>query len=164
MSSMANDEFSTKGDLEFDEDEIFKTLSHQIRRNIIKYIGNKGSVTFSEIRNQIGTIDSPSLSYHLKSLQPLLMQGENKYKLSSIGDAAFNLLRKTDQSIKISRYRKHFLYAYIITVACWISASTIIPIIIGSNVSVWTIISVQIAITIISTINYIIIWQLRKRY
>lgn len=160
---MTKERISNKEEQGFNENEIFKTLSHQIRRNIIKYIGNTGTVTFSQIKNQIDSIDSPSLSYHLRNLQPLLMQDKSKYQLSSIGDAAFNLLRKTDQSIKISRYRKHFLYAYIITVICWISASTVIPIIINFDLGIWTIISVQIAISIISTINYIIIWQLRKR-
>lgn len=146
-----------------DEDEIFKSLSHQIRRNIVKYLGEE-RLSFTEIKNKVEPIDSPTLSYHLKSLQPLLKQLENKYELSEIGEAAFNLLSKTDESVRISRYKRKFVYAYYVTVICWISASTIIPFIISANLGFWTITVVNIVITIISTINYIIVWTLRKKY
>ena len=146
-----------------DEDEIFKSLSHQIRRDIVKYLG-EDRLSFTEIKNKVELIDSPTLSYHLKSLQPLLKQKENKYELSEIGEAAFNLLSKTDESVRISRYKRKFVYAYYVTVLCWISASTIIPFIISADLGFWTIIVVNIVITIISTINYIIVWTLRKKY
>jgi len=84
-----------------DEDEIFKSLSHQVRRNIIKILG-ENRLSFTEIINNLEPVDSPTLSYHLKSLQPLLQQKTNKYELSEIGEAAFNLLSKTDESIRIS--------------------------------------------------------------
>ncbi len=148
-----------------DEDEIFKTLSHGIRRQIIKIIGNTGKVTFSEIKTILDAIDSPSLSYHLKSLQPLITQEKQKfYKLSEIGTAALLLLTKTDQSIKISKYRRNFLYAYIITVVCWTLAETLVPIILGPETPVIKFAFVQIIITAISVVNFIVIWQLRKRY
>ena len=146
-----------------DEDEIFKSLNHQVRRNIVKFLGEE-PLLFTEIKNKVEPIDSPTLSYHLKSLKPLLIQKENKYELSEIGEAAFNLLSKTDESVRISRYKKKFLYAYYVTVICWISAMTIIPIIISANLGFWTITYVNIVITIISTINYVIVWTLRKKY
>ena len=146
-----------------DEDEIFKSLNHQVRRNIVKFLGEE-PFSFTDIKNKVEPIDSPTLSYHLKSLQPLLIQNENKYELSEIGEAAFNLLGKTDESVRISRYKKKFLYAYYVTVICWLSASTIIPFIIGANLGFWTITYINIIITIISTINYVIIWTLRKKY
>ncbi|NVM53832.1 MAG: helix-turn-helix transcriptional regulator [Candidatus Helarchaeota archaeon] len=147
-----------------DEEEIFKTLSHQIRRKIIKFIGNEEKLTFSEIKNHLESIDSPTLSYHLKSLQPLLTQKENKYKLSEIGEAAFLLLTKTDQSITISKYRRHFLYAYVITVVCWVSASALIPLIVFSNLGNWISPLIQVIISGISGVNYLTIWRLRKKY
>lgn len=67
-----------------DEDELFKTLTHQIRRDIIKILG-ESELTFTQIKNQLGSIDSPTLSYHLKNLNPLITQVANKYKLSEIG-------------------------------------------------------------------------------
>jgi len=146
-----------------DEDEIFKSLSHQVRREIIKVLAKK-ALSFTEIKNNLEGMDSPTLSYHLKSLQPLLVQEVNKYKLSEIGEAAVNLLSKTDQSVRLSKSKKKFLYAYCITVICWVSASTIIPLIIASNLGRWTTISIQIVIITISSINYLIVWRLRKSY
>lgn len=146
-----------------DEDEIFKSLSHQVRRDIIKFLG-ENPLSFTEINKNLEPIDSPTLSYHLKSLQLLLIQKMNRYELSEIGEAAFNLLSKTDESVRISRYKRKFLYAYYVTVICWISASTIIPFIIGADLGFWTITYINIVITIISTINYIIVWTLRKKY
>ncbi len=163
MVSNRVEDVKKKKKSDLDEDETFKSLSHQIRRDIVKYLGEE-HLSFTEIKNNLEPIDSPTLSYHLKSLQPLLKQKENKYVLSEIGEAAFNLLSKTDESVRISRYKRKFLYAYYVTVICWISASTIIPFIIGANLGFWTIIFVNIVITIISTINYIIVWTLRKKY
>ncbi|MFX0001574.1 MAG: helix-turn-helix domain-containing protein [Candidatus Hodarchaeota archaeon] len=145
------------------EDEIFKSLSHKVRRDIVKFLG-ENTLTFTEIKNNLEPVDSPTLSYHLKSLEPLLIQKENKYELSEIGEAAFNLLSKTDESVRISRYKRKFLYAYYVTVICWISATTVIPFIISANLGFWTITYINIVITIISTINYVIVWTLRKKY
>ncbi len=152
-----------KKKFDIDEDEIFKSLNHRVRRDIIKFLG-ENPVSFTEIKNNLEVVDSPTLSYHLKSIHPLLIQKENKYVLSEIGEAAFNLLSKTDESVRISRYKRKFLYAYYITVICWISASTIIPFIIGADLGFWTTTYISIVIDIISTINYVIIWTLRKKY
>jgi DNA-binding HxlR family transcriptional regulator len=147
-----------------DEEEIFKSLSHRIRRDIIKIIGVKSS-KFSEIQNHLNEIDSPTLSYHLKNLQPLLVQEENEYKLSEIGESAFRLLSKTDQTVRISRYKRRFLYAYYLTVICWITAMTVIPFIIHAQLEVsLTTLLIQIIIIIISTTNYMIVWRLRKKF
>lgn len=162
IANVGSDEDRKKKSV-IDEDEIFKSLNHQVRRNIVKFFGEE-PLSFTEIKNKIGPIDSPTLSYHLKSLQPLLMQRENKYELSEIGEAAFNLLSKTDETVRISRYKRKFLYAYYITVICWISASTIIPFIITANIGFFTAVFVNVVISIISTINYIIVWNLRKNY
>lgn len=146
-----------------DEDEIFKSLNHQVRRDIVKFLG-ENPLSFTEIKNNIVAIDSPTLSYHIKSLQPLLKQKANQYELSEIGEAAFNLLSKIDESVRISRYKRRFLYAYYVNVICWLSAMTIIPFIVSANLGFWTITVINIVITIISTINYIIVWTLRKKY
>ncbi|NVM30377.1 MAG: helix-turn-helix domain-containing protein [Candidatus Helarchaeota archaeon] len=145
------------------EEEIFKSLNHKIRRDIIKIVGEK-ELTFTEIKNGLESIDSPTLSYHLKSMQQLFIQKDNKYKLSEIGEAAFILLTKTDQSIKISKYKKNFLYAYLITVACWVCAYFFVPLIVNSDLGIWISPTIQIVITAISWVNFVIIWQLRKKY
>jgi predicted transcriptional regulator len=77
------------------EREVFKALDHEIRRDILRYVGEKRSTTFTDIMNAIKIPDSPTLSYHLKSLAPFIEQQNGKYQLTSIGTDAYNLLLKT---------------------------------------------------------------------
>lgn len=146
------------------EDEIFKILTHDTRRSIIKVLGNK-DLTFSEIKRGLEPIDSPTLSYHLKSMKQFIIQKNTKYSFSDIGRAALLLLTKTDQSIKMSRYRRNFVYAYVITLVCWIAAEILTPL------AFWFIspktlsnLIIQITINVICTINLIILGQLKSRY
>ncbi len=152
------------------EDEIFKLLTHQTRRSIIKAIG-VGDLSFSQIKRLLD-IDSPTLSYHLKSMKPFVVQKKSKYTFSEIGKAALYLLTKTDQSIKMSRYRRYFIYAQIVTNICWVIAGILIPTIIGTIASIelsrasidlimWIII---IGINIISVINMSVIGILKGQY
>ena len=146
------------------EDEIFKILTHDTRRNIIKVLGNK-DLTFSEIKRGLEPIDSPTLSYHLKSMKQLIIQKNSKYSFSDIGRAALLLLTKTDQSIKMSRYKRNFVYAYIITLFCWVAAEIFTPL------AFWFVspkelsnLIIQITINVICSINLIILGLLRGRY
>jgi len=66
------------------EDEIFKILTHDTRRNIIKVLSDK-DLTFSEIKRGLEPIDSPTLSYHLKSMKQFIIQKNSKYSFSDIG-------------------------------------------------------------------------------
>lgn len=146
------------------EDDIFKSLGHRIRRDILKTIG-MDQLTFSGIKKQIDPIDSPTLSYHLKSLQPLLEQKENQYKLSEIGKAAYRLLQKTDQSHRIDKGKKKFAYAYFATVICWICASSILPVVVFSEMDFYLrVFLFHVIINAISLTNYIIISILRKSF
>ena len=109
-----------------EEDEIFKLLTHQTRRNIIKVLGER-DLSFSEIKKAL-EIDSPTLSYHLKSMRPFVIQKKSKYSFSEIGKAALYLLTKTDQSITMSRYKRYFWYIYFATMICYIIIGIIIEV------------------------------------
>lgn len=76
------------------EESIFKTLSNQKRRDILRVIGERRNVTFTEIKKQVGIEDSPTLSYHLNALSQLLAQNEGKYRLSELGNDTYNLMCK----------------------------------------------------------------------
>ncbi|MFW9939357.1 MAG: winged helix-turn-helix domain-containing protein [Candidatus Thorarchaeota archaeon] len=147
-----------------EEDEIFKILTHDTRRSIIKVLGDK-DLTFSEIKRGLEPIDSPTLSYHLKSMKQLIIQKNTKYSFSDIGKAALLLLTKTDQSLKMSRYRRNFVYAYVITLFCWVAAEIFTPLAFWfvSPKSLSNLI-IQIIINGICTINLIILGHLRNRY
>jgi DNA-binding transcriptional ArsR family regulator len=76
------------------EEEIFKTLSHQLRRDILRYIGEKKEAKFTEIKSATGIEESASLSYHLKELSPLLKHEEDIYSLSDLGEDIYSLMNK----------------------------------------------------------------------
>ncbi len=147
-----------------DEDTIYKSLTHPLRRNIIKSFAGGKRLAFSEIKKQVDPIDSPALSYHLKSLQALITQQEGKYLLSDIGEAARNLLLKVDQGTRIRKYQRKFLYAYIITVFCWIAAETLVPIAYYAQLGDWSFSLIMIVLNCTGVINYVLIWMLHKRY
>jgi len=146
-----------------EEDEIFKLLTHQTRRNIIKALGER-DLTFSQIKRNLN-IDSPTLSYHLKSMNPFVIQKKSKYSFSEIGRAALFLLTKTDQSIKMSRYKRYFLYVYLVSYACWVIIGIIAPLITLYSPSIdLSIIIFQIALQFIAVVNMSVIGFLKSRY
>jgi len=145
------------------EDEIFKLLTNQTRRNIIKILGDR-DLTFSQIKRDL-EIDSPSLSYHLKSMKPFVIQKKSKYTFSEIGKAALFLLTKTDQSIKMSRYKRNFRYVFYVTYICWVIMGILIPIIINYSSSInLSIHIIEITLNVIAIINMSIIGILKSRY
>lgn len=78
------------------EESIFKTLSNQKRRDILRFIGENKQATFTEIKKAVEIEDSSSVSYHLNSLQTLVIQKDEKYGLSDLGQEAYNLIVKTN--------------------------------------------------------------------
>ena len=77
------------------EESIFKTLSHQTRRDILRVIGEQKHASFTQIKNSLKIEDSASLSYHLNTLQPLITQKDGKYTLSELGQDTYALINKT---------------------------------------------------------------------
>jgi len=148
-----------------EEETLIKALSHKVRREIIKLIGMDGKLLFSEIQQRIDSIDSSPLSYHLKSLSPLIQQKDGKYQLTEKGFAALNLLSKIDQTVKLSKYKQRFTYAHIATIVLWIVASSILPIAINliPN-SIVELVLVQVIISSLSIVNGFIIGILRNKY
>jgi hypothetical protein len=103
------------------EEEVFKALDHQIRRNVLRYIGETREPTFTEILNTINISDSPTLSYHLKTLSPFVIQQSGRYILSPVGKAAYRLLLKTTLYNKQALYMKKKTGAMISHIVLWIS-------------------------------------------
>ena len=104
------------------EDEVFKALDHQIRRNVLRYIGEAREPTFTEILNNVKISDSPTLSYHLKTLTPFVTQQKGKYTLSPVGKAAYSLLLKTTMYNEHALYMKKKTGAVVGHIVLWISA------------------------------------------
>ena len=88
------------------EQSIFKALDHQNRRDVLRVIGERKSITFTEIMNSIKIQDSPTLSYHLRSLAPFIEQHDGKYRLTRLGKSAYNLLTMATSYSKEDRFFK----------------------------------------------------------
>jgi DNA-binding transcriptional ArsR family regulator len=108
------------------EESIFKTLSNQKRRDILRVIGEKRQVTFTEIKNQVGIEDTPTLSYHLNALGQLLGQKEGKYRLSELGSDTYNLMCKiatySESASIISSLRSELPAVIIANAILWAAA------------------------------------------
>lgn len=83
------------------EQEVFKVLEHQTRRNILKFIGEKKNPTFTDIIDAVKIADSPTLSYHLRTLAPFVERQNGSYQLTPIGQDAYSLLLKTAEYSKL---------------------------------------------------------------
>lgn len=60
------------------EQDVFKALENQKRRNILRIVGERKGIGFTEVLNASKITDSPTLSYHLRELAPFIRQeGEN---------------------------------------------------------------------------------------
>lgn len=164
LFDMVNEKEKEPKDIVIPEEEsIFKILNHQIRRNIIKKLSDR-DLAFTELKDALDSIDSPTLSYHLKNMEQFIEQKKGKYLLSSIGRAALLLLSKTDQSLKISKYYRNFWIAYIATLLCWIIVQTVISTIIGIYTNPMLNFIVLVFIIIVSVVNLTIIGLLRSKY
>jgi DNA-binding transcriptional ArsR family regulator len=104
------------------EEEVFKALDHQIRRDVLRYIGEAKEPTFTEILNAVKISDSPTLSYHLKTLSPFVTQQKGGYALTPVGRAAYSLLLKTTMYDKQALYMRKKTGAIIGHVVLWVSA------------------------------------------
>ena len=147
------------------EDEIFKALGNKIRRNIIKILGKKGKVSFTDILTNIGNIDSSKLSYHLRCLNGMVEQFEGLYNLTEIGNAAVSLMDKIDQSEAIQKRKKKFMWANLASTLFLISFIIAISIIIRKVIPENNVIWLLVILFILAQINQQVIWYLfRKSY
>jgi hypothetical protein len=104
------------------EEEVFKTLDNQKRRDILRYIGEKNGASFTDILKSTGVPDSPSLSYHMRALSPFMKQENSKYSLSPIGKDAYDLLLKTTSYNKLELLRRRKYEVTLGNTVLWISA------------------------------------------
>ncbi|MBS3793978.1 MAG: helix-turn-helix transcriptional regulator [Candidatus Thorarchaeota archaeon] len=68
--------------------------NHQIKRDILRTIGEQKGATFTEIKKAVGIEESAALSYHLRELDLLLVHDKDLYKLSDFEEDAYSLLNK----------------------------------------------------------------------
>jgi hypothetical protein len=94
----------------------------------------------------------------------LFDQEEDSYALSEVGLAAFKLLVLTSDAERVKLGKRKFSYAYVVTVACWIAAESIIPFFISPSMGNINFIIYQVIINAIAVTNFITIWRLRQGF
>ena len=104
------------------EEEVFKALDHQKRRDILRSIGEKEGVTFTEIMNSGRIPDSPALSYHLRSLAPFVEQKHGGYRLTPMGKDAYSLLLRSTAYDKLAMFQKKRYEATFANLILWVAA------------------------------------------
>lgn len=104
------------------EAQVFKSLSHQIRRDIIRFVGERAKASFSEIRSSLRIEDSSMLSYHLNGLRSLLEQRDSDYVLSELGKHAYKLILGTTSLGTEARLKMKIRYAIVANALLWATA------------------------------------------
>jgi DNA-binding HxlR family transcriptional regulator len=108
------------------EEKVFKSLSNEKRRQLIRYLGERGVARFNEIKKDIDFEDGASLTYHLGSLEPLVTQSEVGYRLSPAGRDAYALMRKissvSESTIALVSARKEITVMIVVNAILWAAA------------------------------------------
>jgi hypothetical protein len=97
-------------------------LEPQVRRDIVRFVGERTKASFSEIRNSPGIEDSSMLSYHLNGLRALLDQRDSDYVLSELGKHAYRLILGTTSVGTEARLKRKIRYAIVADALLWAGA------------------------------------------
>lgn len=143
-----------KVEIENFEQEVFKALDHQTRRDVLRYVGEKKDAAFTDILNALKITDSPTLAYHLKTLSPFIGQKEGKYRLTTIGKDAYNLLLKTHAYDKLALLHKKKFGVILGNMVLWLGAIAAAAYS-GTGASLYTVI-----LPIFAVMNIVITYEL----
>lgn len=121
------------------EQDVFKALENQKRRDILRLVGEKRGISFTDILNTSKIADSPTLAYHLRELAPFIAQKEGRYELTPIGKDAFSLLLKTASYNKVVLFQKKRWGATFGNLLLWV-IGIIAAAYLGVDVVLWAII------------------------
>jgi len=76
---------------------MFSSLRHPARRKILRMLSER-EMTFSQMLDEL-EIPGSHLTYHLENLGELIVKMEDgKYKLSSVGEASFSIMRGAEEA------------------------------------------------------------------
>jgi len=75
---------------------MFSSLRHPARRKILRMLSER-EMTFSQMLDELG-IPGSHLTYHLENLSEFLVKTpDGKYKLSSVGEASFSIMKGAEE-------------------------------------------------------------------
>ncbi|MFX1323395.1 MAG: hypothetical protein ACFE8N_00450 [Promethearchaeota archaeon] len=82
------------------ESSFYYALGHEIRRKIIKIIGDNEFTSFTVLKNELG-VSTGTIYHHLETLSDLIEQkADKKYYLKELGNYAYNSLIENIETIK----------------------------------------------------------------
>ncbi len=136
------------------EQNVFKALENQKRRDILRLVGEKRGITFTDILGTSKIPDSPTLSYHLRELAPFIVQQNGKYELTPIGKDTYNLLLKTASYGKVALFQKKRMGATLGNLLLW-GIGIVAAAYLGVNIVLWAVIMPFLAMIATGTT-----WQL----
>lgn len=82
---------------------LYKVLKDQTRQKILNMIGEKGSVSYTDMLSSLN-VSTGKLNYHLRILSPFVQKNNGSYTLSETGENAYAIMKKFDTDQKISNY------------------------------------------------------------
>ncbi|MFW9988528.1 MAG: hypothetical protein ACFFC3_07720 [Candidatus Odinarchaeota archaeon] len=96
------------------ESRYYYALGHEIRREIIKIIGDNGFTTFTHLKKILG-VSTGTIYHHLESLSELIQQKTDKrYYLNELGTYAYNSLKSNIDTIKSPEFPHQVLKSTIL--------------------------------------------------
>ena len=92
---------NNKESLDFTEDQFYVALGHEIRRKILKIIGDNSFSSFSAFKKQTQS-STGTIYHHLDVMKELIIQDKKKkYHLTNLGEHAYHILSNNIESIEI---------------------------------------------------------------
>ena len=76
--------------------KILSVLSHQLRRDILLMLHERGESSFTDLMNALN-VDTGKMSFHMRNLGPFLEQTDTgKYRLNDIGESAVEVIKDVE--------------------------------------------------------------------
>ncbi len=92
---------ASENSLGITEDQFYIALGHEIRRKILKIIGDNGFSSFSVFKKQIQS-STGTIYHHLDVMKEFIIQDKKKkYYLTHLGEHAYQILSNNIESIEI---------------------------------------------------------------
>ncbi|MFX1500471.1 MAG: ArsR family transcriptional regulator [Promethearchaeota archaeon] len=108
------------------EANYYYALSHEIRRKIIKIIGDHEYTTFTKLKKELG-VSTGTIYHHLDTLSELVEQKQNKkYYLKELGMYAYNSLKNNIETIKKPDFAHREFKSPILRKLMWITSNRFI--------------------------------------
>ena len=72
---------------------LFNALSHEVRRKVIRVLGERKKATYSELMNEVGISDSGTFAFHLRRMRYLVNKDRyGNYFLTDLGKIGYEIL------------------------------------------------------------------------